>query len=240
MPRRLLLLTGEFEAGILIPFFTRHAPDARIEAVHLGGDLESAVLSGTEGTRLLAFCTSVIVPPALLALLPGPSYNIHPGPPSFPGRHPECWGAYRGVTRFGATLHEMAARVDEGPIVDVQWFEMTETGGGQAAYGMRAYQAAVQVLIRWAPWLVNDDRPLPRSADRWSGTKTRRADIEAMCRVSPDIDREEFERRRRAFAEQPGGRMSVVLHGREFHYEVPPEAPKAPASPERAPSKPGA
>ncbi|MDB5361984.1 MAG: hypothetical protein JWO51_3281 [Rhodospirillales bacterium] len=227
MPGRLLLLTGEFEAGILLPFFTRHAPEARIEAVHLGTQLEAAILAGTEDTRLLAFCTSVIVPTALLGLLPGPSYNIHPGPPTFPGRHPECWGAYHGAVRFGSTLHEMAPRVDEGPIVDVQWFEM-ETGGGQAAYGMRAYQAAIQLMIRWAPWLINDDRPLPRSTDRWSGTKTRRADLEAMCRVTPDIDAAEFERRRRAFAEQPGGRMSVLLHGREFHYEVPPEAPTAP------------
>ena len=230
MPGRLLLLTGEFEAGVLVPFFARHAPEARIEAVHLGTALEAAILSGTEGTRLLAFCTSVIVPPSLLALLPGPSYNIHPGPPSFPGRHPECWGAYHGAVRFGATLHEMASRVDEGPIVDVQWFEM-EAGGGQAAYGMRAYQAAIQVMIRWAPWLINDDRPLPRSTERWSGTKTRRADLEAMCRVTPDIDETEFERRRRAFAEQPGGRMSVLLHGREFHYEVPPETPAPPQPP---------
>jgi len=228
MPRRLLLLTGEFEAGVLVPFFARHAPDAQVEAVHLGGDLESAVLAGTEGTRLVAFCTSVIVPPALLKLLPGPSYNVHPGPPGFPGRHPECWGAYHAATRFGATLHEMVPRVDEGPIVDVQWFEMAD-GGGQAAYGMRAYQAAIQLLIRWAPWLMTDDRPLPRSTDRWSGTKTRRADIEAMCRVTPDIGEAEFERRRRAFAEQPGGRMTVVLHGREFHYEVPPEVPQAPS-----------
>jgi len=227
MPGRLLLLTGEFEAGILVPFFTRQAPEARIEAIHLGTALEAAILSGTDGTRLLAFCTSVIVPPALLALLPGPSYNIHPGPPSFPGRHPECWGAYHGAVRFGATLHEMAPRVDEGPIVDVQWFEMEE-GGGQAAYGMRAYQAAIQLMIRWAPWLINNDRPLPRSTDRWSGTKTRRADLEAKCRVTPDIDAVEFERRRRSFAEQPGGRMSVLLHGREFLYEVPPETPTAP------------
>jgi methionyl-tRNA formyltransferase len=226
MPRRLLLLTGEFEAGVLIPFFSRHAPEATVEAVHFGSTLEAAVLAGAEGTRLVAFCTSVIVPSALLALLPGPSYNIHPGPPSFPGRHPECWGAYHGVKRFGATLHEMATRVDEGPIVDVQWFEMAEEGGGQAAYGMRAYQAAIQLLIRWAPWLASDDRPLPRSADRWSGTKTKRADIEAMCRVTPDIALEEFERRRRAFAEQPGGRMTVVLHGRDFHYDVPAENPK--------------
>jgi len=227
MPGRLLLLTGEFEAGILVPFFSRHAPEARIEAVHQGAALEAAILSGIQGTRLLAFCTSVIVPSALLALLPGPSYNIHPGPPSFPGRHPECWGAYHGAVRFGATLHEMAARVDEGAIVDVQWFEM-EAGGGQAAYGMRAYQAAIQLMIRWAPWLINDERPLPRSTERWSGTKTRRADLEEKCRVTPDIDAVEFERRRRAFAEQPGGRMSVLLHGREFRYEVPPEAPTAP------------
>jgi hypothetical protein len=98
-----------------------------------------------------------------------------------------------------------------------------EPGGGQVAYGMRAYQAAIQLLVRWAPWLINDDRDLPRSTEQWSGTKTRRADLEAMCRVAPDIDAQEFERRRRSFAEQPGGRMTVVLHGLEFHYDTPAE-----------------
>ncbi len=76
-------------------------------------------------------------------------------------------------------------------------------------------------VLRWAPVLTGEDMPLPHSEHRWSGRKTCHADLEEMCRIGPEIDAEEFERRRRAFAEQPGSRMTLTLHGREFLYTAP-------------------
>jgi methionyl-tRNA formyltransferase len=220
MPERLLLLTGPFEAGILAPHLVKQNSDCAIRPVDSRDKLEEALAEPAGTTRLLAFCTSVIVPPRILDALSGPSYNIHPGPPGFPGRHPESWGAYQGLGTFGSTLHEMAPRVDEGPIVDVSWFE-PPPGAGQLEFGYGAFRAALQLVLRWAASLVGDDRPLPHSEHRWSGRKTTHADLEAMCRVGPELDAAEFERRRRAFAEQPGSRMVTMLHGREFYYTAP-------------------
>jgi methionyl-tRNA formyltransferase len=220
MPQRLLLLTGSFEAGILVPHLARQNDACEIVPVDDYAKLEAAVVENPGGTRLLAFCTAVIVPTAILKLLPGPSYNIHPGPPGFPGRHPESWGAYAGVRTFGATLHEMAPRVDEGAIVDVVWFD-PPAGGGQQEFGFGAFRAALQLVLRWAPHLVSQDQALPHCGLRWSGRKTTHAELEEMCRVTPDIAATEFERRRRAFAQQPGSRMSVALHGYEFSYTEP-------------------
>jgi methionyl-tRNA formyltransferase len=220
MPQRLLLLTGSFEAGILVPHLARLTPDCLIEHLDSRAALETALDGSAGRTRLLAFCTSVIVPRRLLDALPGPSYNIHPGPPTYPGRHPECWGAYDRLTRFGATLHEMAPRVDEGRIIDVHWFDLSP-GAGQIEFGFGAFRAALQLLLRWAPALIGADGDLPVSAYRWSGRKTTHDDLEAMCRIGPDIDTEEFERRRRAFAEQPGSRMVLMFQGREFCYTAP-------------------
>jgi methionyl-tRNA formyltransferase len=220
MPQRLLLLTGSFEAGMLMPHLVRQSPECSIRHVETYGELEAAVLEGSAGTRLLAFCTAVIVPASLLNLLPGPSYNIHPGPPNFPGRHPESWGAYAGVRDFGATLHEMAPRVDEGAIIDVVRFEPSE-GAGQLEFGIGAFRAALELMVRWSQRLLNDEAPLPQTTLNWSGHKTTHAELEAMCRIAPDIDAVEFERRRRSFAEPAGSRMTVTLHGREFHYTAP-------------------
>jgi methionyl-tRNA formyltransferase len=150
-------------------------------------------------------------------------YNIHPGPPSYPGRHPESWGAYDGVAKFGATFHAMAPRVDEGAIVDVEWVDVPP-GSGQMDVGMRAFRAALGRMSRWAQRLLTDEAPLPANGLAWSGRKTSHAQLEEMCVVTPDIDPAEFERRRRAFAEQEGSRMRLVLHGREFHYTAPPFA----------------
>jgi hypothetical protein len=220
MPQRLLLLTGAFEAGILAPHLAKQGEDCAVRPIDSLDKLEAALAEPAGTTRLLSFCTSVIVPRHVLALLPGPSYNIHPGPPSFPGRHPESWGAYRGVRNFGATLHEMAPRVDEGAIVDVSWFEPAE-GAGQMEFGFGAFRSALQLVLRWAAALTGDDAALPLSEHRWSGHKTTHAELEAMCRVGPEIDAVEFDRRRRAFAEQPGSRMLLILHGRDFIYTAP-------------------
>jgi len=210
---------------MLLPHLARQTEHCAVRHVEHRAQLEAAILEQPAGTRLLAFCTAVIVPGSLLARLPGPSYNIHPGPPEFPGRHPESWGAYDGARAFGATLHEMAPRVDEGAIVDVIRFTPPE-GAGQLEFGLSAFRAALELVVRWAPRLTGDDTPLPHTDLHWSGRKTTHAQLEAMCRVTPDIDAAEFERRRRSFAEPGGSRMTLVLHGREFHYTAPETPPK--------------
>jgi len=214
---RFILLTGTFEAQLLMPHLGQLGHDIDVVHVESYDGLNEMIISHPHQTRLLAFCSAVIVPSRLLNHLPGPSYNIHPGPPNYPGRHPESWGAYDGAARFGATLHEMAPRVDEGAIIDVEWTDIPPNSG-QTGVGLVAFRAALRVFARWADRLLHDTAPLPRSSHVWSGRKTTHAQLEAMCRVTPDIDVTEFERRRRAFAEQAGSRMSVELHGREFYY----------------------
>ncbi|HLY58541.1 MAG TPA: formyltransferase family protein [Stellaceae bacterium] len=217
MPRRLLLLTGQLEARFVTTQLAR--PGDVIRPVASLDELKAALDESEEAARLLAFCTAVIVPEPLLRRLPGPSYNIHPGPPSYPGRHPESWGAYDGCARFGATLHEMAPRVDEGPIVDVEWTGIPPAAG-QLEFGRRALRASVALLARWYTRLLDDDGPLPRSEHAWSGRKTTHAQLLAMRQVPADVSSGELERRRRAFAEIPGTRLTLTLHGREFVHTV--------------------
>lgn len=218
--RRLVLLTGAFESQLLMPHLAKIADGLHVTHVETRAALDAAMAKDLAGTRLLSFCTAVIVPGALLDRLPGPAYNIHPGSPNYPGRHPESWGAYDAVTRFGATLHEMVPRVDEGAIVDVEWTDIP-AGSGQMAVGLQAFRAALRLFSRWALRLSEDSAPLPRSGAVWSGRKTTHQQLVDMCRITAEIDAAEFERRRRAFAEQPGSRMSLMLHGREFAFVAP-------------------
>ena len=235
MPRRLLLLTGQLEARFVTTQLAR--PGDLIRPVASLDELRAALDETDEPARLLAFCTAVIVPEPLLWRLPGPSYNIHPGPPSYPGRHPESWGAYDGCTRFGATLHEMAPRVDEGPIVDVEWTGVPP-GAGQLEFGRRALRASVALLARWYVRLLDEDGALPRSRHEWCGRKTTHAQLEAMRHVPADVTQEELERRRRAFAEVAGTRLIVTLHGREFVHTIGEPGPDAADATEEAPARP--
>jgi methionyl-tRNA formyltransferase len=223
VPSHILLLTSGFEAAALRPVLAGHNPHCVVEPVEDLAELAAAAAAAPgEHLRLIAFCTAVIVPQGLLARCGEGAYNFHPGPPTYPGRYPSCWGSYFGATRFGATLHEMSARVDEGQIVAVEWFAVTPPIGHNALSD-RAYRAVIELFRRYAPALANDPQLPVDPVLAWSGRKTRLADYEAMCVLPPDIDAAEFARRRRAFGEAPGARLAVRLHGCTFSWEAPGE-----------------
>lgn len=223
MPRHLILLTGEFDASELINYFSRITPSCSVTWVRTADELAVAVAANSSGeTRLVSFCSGVIVSAAILGQLRCGGYNVHPGPPNYPGRHPECWGVYHGATRFGATFHHMTPRVDEGVIVDTRGFEVPPESG-QRQLAEAAFKAALELLLAWAERIVRDDHRFPGNGEVWHGRKWRRADLVAICRMPADIGPVEFERRRRAFAELPNCSLTVTLHGRDFVYTVPPD-----------------
>ena len=132
----------------------------------------------------------------LLARLDGPSYNFHPGPPERPGRYPSVFALFDGAAEFGITFHEMAPRVDSGPIVMTERFAIPEPcdlGGLEALTMTRLAQA----FKRMAPYLANVARPLPHLPVAWSGRRTSRADYEALRAITQDMDAAEVDRRRR-------------------------------------------
>lgn len=221
MPQTIILLTGSFDASDLASFLAKRHPDTALIWVQDLDVLVTAIDSvDASRTRLVSFCTGVIVPAAVLARFGSGAYNIHPGPPNFPGRHPESWAVYHAASRFGATLHVMVPRVDEGAIIDTTWFDVP-AGAGQRVLAETAFKAALDMLLGWYGRLADEDTALPANGQTWQGRKWRRADLDAMTRFDAGIDAVEFERRRRAFAELPDCALTLVLHGHEFVYTVP-------------------
>lgn len=223
MPQTIILLTGSFDASDLSSFLAKRHPETALIWVQDLDVLAVAIDSvDSAEARLVSFCSGCIVPAALLDRFGRGAYNIHPGPPSFPGRHPESWGVYLAAPRFGATLHAMTPRVDEGEIIATQWFEVAP-GTGQRGLAEAAFKAALDLLLGWFGRMATEAAALPPNGEVWHGRKWRRADLEAMTRIEAAIEPAEFERRRRAFAELPGCSLTLVLHGREFVYLVPPD-----------------
>lgn len=212
MPEHIVLLTGDREAPHLIRYLHSHRAGLRIDHAAACGQLDGLC---RPGTLLIAFLTCEIVPAALLDRLGRPAYNFHPGPPTCPGRYPESFAAYRGDTRFGATAHVMVPRVDEGPIVGVEWFDVPP-GTGQLALGDLAYAASVRLLGRLGRRLALDDEPLPTLPVSWSGGKTTLAQYDALREIAPGIDADEFARRLRGFGDNREAPLFVTLHGRRF------------------------
>jgi methionyl-tRNA formyltransferase len=211
----LLLLSHSELAPPLADALRRHNPALVIVCVSDGAQLGNAFDTAGRFDRLVAFCTETIVSAAQLAALGGPAYNFHPAPPAYPGSHPASFAIYDGVTRFGATAHEMAVRVDSGPIVDVEWFDVAP-GSGVLALEDKAGEAAARLFWRLAPMLAQCAEPLPVGDDRWGARKTTKKDFRAMGVIDPSISAEEFERRWRAFAVRDPSILQLALHGRRF------------------------
>ncbi|MBA5778904.1 hypothetical protein H2509_17390 [Stappia sp. F7233] len=162
---------GAFFRELLRP----HVPEAEFRLAGSAAEL-SAVMRGGPASRLISFCSPVIVPPSILRQLPGRAYNFHPGPPERRGYRPAAFAAREKARDFGVTLHEMAAEVDSGPIVEASRFEL-EDDLREEQISIEAYRHLVTLARRHAPRLADISRPLQPSGDAWSGPIRRKRDL---------------------------------------------------------------
>jgi methionyl-tRNA formyltransferase len=213
--REIVLLTGAREAPHLTIFLKQQNPALIVTHVETRDDLVCAFHPPRPGARLVAFCTSAVVPGDVLQSFAGRSYNFHPGPPSYPGRHPASFAIYEGARHFGVTAHEMLRRVDSGPIVGVERFDMPAQPRLSEVEQL-SFEAAVRLFMRLGPQLATSLEPLPPVDEHWSGWKSRQRDFNTMCALALDISPEELDRRVRAFADGLQGTLHVSLHGHRF------------------------
>lgn len=164
-------------------------------------DAESlaAALENAAGCRLIAVLTSVIVPAHLLAQLEGPAYNFHPGPPAYPGSAVAGFAIYDGAATFGVTLHEMAATIDSGPIVEVRRFAVPDAVKYQDLE-MMAFKAVFEMFSDHAQHFATNDAPLPYAqSEAWAGPARTIAEARRLKRIEADLSEDEIIRRYRAF-----------------------------------------
>lgn len=194
---KIVLLASPIDAPVLADVLRRHNSHLTVTPVATLDDLHAAFTHLPPITRLVSFCSSVIVPAKLLSALSGPAYNFHPGPPERPGRYPAVFALYDRAERFGITVHEMEPPVDSGPIVTAEWFMIPEGADLVTLEGL-TFSRLFDAFQRLAPYLVNVARPLPRLMYRWNGRKTRKAECDELCQITPGLDDAEIARRKSA------------------------------------------
>lgn len=190
-----IILTGSREAPTLTELLKRHNAQLTVRHAESEAELLKHMAATGYAARLIAFTTGVIVKQDLLDKLKLKPYNFHPGPPTYPGRYPEAWGIYQEARWFGSTAHQMVRLVDEGPIVDIDMFEVP-AGADRFDMAKLCY-GSVTRLFQWlSPVLATSTEDLPLREDlQWSGRKWRLADYEDL-RDHPPAD-DEVERLRR-------------------------------------------
>ena len=205
MARRFIVLAGSREAPYLAQHFRSINPTAIVRVAHGLVDLEVAIAASGPETRLISFLTDVIVPAGLInRLIPEP-YNVHPGPPDYPGAHPVCFAIWDQAQRYGATAHVMTAQVDTGPIVLTEYFSVPP-GIFRRDLGDLAFAASVQLFAALAAHCATSDAPMRRSGEHWRGRARTRREFEALLARRADLSPESAARLDRAWQDAAPGR----------------------------------
>lgn len=223
MTRKVVLLTPVEEFMGLAQKVRALDPTCDIQYAENEKKLRECIVNFQLHDRLIAYATSVIIPPDILDGLPTPAYNFHNGPPEHPGIFPACFAICDGAVNFGATVHEVTKEVNQGPIVGVEMSAISPKierghleGLGQILLG--------RLLKRVLPVVLDKVLKPPRLELEWSKTVPRKPDYDALFNVSENIDRAEFERRLRAIGERPGRTLRTQIHGRFFQLVPLPKA----------------
>jgi len=215
MPKEILLLTDEAMAGLLGAELTRHAPMVALSVLTSMADVEERFSRGLEGARLIAAGTDVILSQEHLNALPGPAYNLHPGPPEYPGLFPSVFALYDGAAQFGTTVHEMALEVDSGPIIAVERFDIPAEAD-RMMLDRLSLASLMGLFSALADRLALSDDPLSPVEESWGQRKWTRKDFAALCQLPEDVDEAEFQRRHRAVGEGPDHALEITLFGNRF------------------------
>lgn len=191
MTQKLIIMTGPSE----LPHFAAYAHrvangQANLHLATSQAALDAAIGSPSDadlaGVRLIACCSSVIVPTRILDRLTLTPYNIHPGSPAYPGVFPEYWAAADDAPMFGATLHAMTQDVDAGPIVEARLVPNIASADAESL-GRLAHAQAVALFRDTLPRLVQSRDDLPvKPGLQWTGPYRSRRDFAARFGDVPD------------------------------------------------------
>jgi methionyl-tRNA formyltransferase len=145
---------------------------------------------------VVSYLSPWIVPAAWLARARVAAINFHPGPPEYPGIGCTNFALYDEASDYGVTCHHMAPAVDTGPIIRVVRFPLYPTDTVWSVT-QRAYAHLVGLFYEAADRLLAG-QALPRAGARWARQPFRRAELQALCRLTRDMSPHEIRRRIRA------------------------------------------
>ena len=121
----------------------------------------------------------------------------------------------------------MVEQVDSGPIVGVARFPIPAGISVLALEGM-AYAHLARLFWRMARSLATEAAPPPTLPLQWGRKKYSRRIYREICEITPDIPKDELERRIRVFGGNHFGMSPTInLHGIEFRAVMPADGQSA-------------
>lgn len=211
---KILLLTKKSDTCRIAQEFTKqHFSEVHVIEGDVGEKLPEI---NEEYGYMISFLSPWIIPASILAKAKY-AINFHPALPTYPGIGCYNFAIYNKEKEYGVTCHHMLPKVDRGKIIQVLRFPMYETDtisilkNRTMDYLLRSYFEFIQ-------YIKKNPEP-PQSNEQWQREPYKRKDLQALCRLSPDMSEEEIDLRIKS-TYFPGAADSpyIELHGKKFVY----------------------
>ncbi|MCF6292674.1 MAG: hypothetical protein L3J04_04680 [Robiginitomaculum sp.] len=196
MTYRIVILTKQAEAPFLVEFIRNENPELEVSAALTEAELRQQIGEQGACTRLISFNNHIIIPKDILDALGPVPYNIHPGPPEYPGSYPVVFALRDYARKYGVTAHEIAIKVDAGPIVYVEQTPIAPHICIKQLTDL-AYTMAVTAFSFIAKHCAHSQEPLPHFDHQWSGIKSTRKSYQELCQVPANASDEEIKQLRK-------------------------------------------
>lgn len=180
-----VILSEAFAAPHLALYVTDRSDGRMVRTATCKRSLRAVMGECPPTTRLIAFCSNTIVSADIIDRLAIQPYNIHPGPPQFPGVHPDAFAHAARARRYGATAHELTAAVDGGPIVATTEVRMPRSAQ-RVDYGNAGFTTGLDLFRFIVKFSVAFDSALPHlQGAAWGGRYNTLTDYHARFGDAP-------------------------------------------------------
>ncbi len=184
------------------------------------GERLSSDVEWWEGDYIFSFRSYFVLKDSLLKRAKIAAINFHPGPPKYRGSGCLNYALYNGEQTYGVTCHHMAAEVDSGGIIDVDYFDIFQNDNVERLLNRtthKLYNLAIDLVagIRREGEQYIRDLEQRNGAEKWGEAVGSVADLNASQFIDPKVGREELAARCRAYHTQAYP-LKLDLHGYVF------------------------
>ncbi|MDQ6757247.1 MAG: hypothetical protein M3004_09965 [Bacteroidota bacterium] len=148
------------------------------------------------GDIIISYLSQWIIPKEVLQKAKIAALNFHPGPPEYPGIGCTNFAIYNQEDEFGVTCHHMNPKVDTGEIINVKRFPVFET---DTVYSItQTCYAYILSMFYEIIYLLMKGENIPSANETWKRKPYLRKELDNLCKLTPDMDIDEIERRIKA------------------------------------------
>ncbi len=167
---------------------------------------------------IFSFRNTKIIPESILNKTKLENINFHPGPPEYPGSGCINFALFNKEKTFGVTAHHMNKKVDDGPIIKIDKFDILFTDDVDSLL-QKTHIKLLNLFIDVITKILIDKSSASKlnhfENKTWTGKRKKITEIDKLSIIDVSISQEELKQRIRSFHTEQYP-LKLYIHGSEF------------------------